>query len=59
MAHKGRIFRETWVGCFCGEAVPLVDNYPRPQDEARARGWVLTKDKGWLCPSCAEREGRK
>jgi hypothetical protein len=57
---KGRIKGDWYVWCGeCGdhEHLDWIDARRAGSRAAlaRAKGWILTRDQGWVCPSCLAR----
>lgn len=54
MSRRGHIWREPWVDCgICEWHEPCPPSIGRTSaQEARALGWSMTKQHGWVCPAC-------
>ena len=57
--ERGTVFREWWIRCgITGREESLgEENHRKALQEARDRGWVHTRSRGWISPEEAERLG--
>jgi hypothetical protein len=55
MTAKRKSQVETWyrMVCDCGHSSPYEESRPKLYSHAIASGWKLTRDRGWVCVSCA------